>query len=277
MQTVAFSGSLVPPGMICTVEPLNSIFGISHWRILAALLGRLSPDAQVRMRGYHLSCPPTSGSAAETAQRQADPRQTASRQAVPEPAAQRQTVPKRTAPERTAPRQAAKRQTTIVVSTAPSAVLATTKAKVPTAARSAIPAATSAKPASGGARPKAKTASRQAYSSEEPPGATPFIDSHMHLAMSCEQARKTMGKSGRRQSLDDLQRLCCKNSNIHVTHVITNYIFSRYWPDAKVHEDRDPMVESYSPLGSTHMRQAPMSPNSCVTFFLLCSMTHVSG
>ena len=49
-----------------------------------------------------------------------------------------------------------------------------------------------------------------------------------------------MGKSGRCQGLDDLQRLCGKNSNIHVTHVIANYIFSRYWPDAKVHEDRDP-------------------------------------
>ena len=49
-----------------------------------------------------------------------------------------------------------------------------------------------------------------------------------------------MGKSGRCQSLDDLQRLCRKKSNIHVTHVIANYIFSRYWPDAKVREDRDP-------------------------------------
>ena len=76
------------------------------------------------MRGYHLPRPLTSGSAAETAQPQA----------APEPAAQRQTVPQRTVPERTAPRQAAKRQTTIVVSTAPYAVLATAKAKVPTAA-----------------------------------------------------------------------------------------------------------------------------------------------
>ena len=128
-------------------------------------------------------------------------------EAAPEPAAQRQTVPQQTAPERTAPRQTAKRQTTIVVSTAPFAVLATAKPKVPTAARSAILTATSAKPASGGARPKTKTASRQSYSSEGPPGATPLIDSHMHLAMSCEEARKTMGKSGRCQSLDDLQHL----------------------------------------------------------------------
>ena len=43
------------------LHAMQTVFGISHWSILAALIGRLSLDAQVLMRGYHLARPSTSG------------------------------------------------------------------------------------------------------------------------------------------------------------------------------------------------------------------------
>ena len=104
-----------------------------------------------------------------------------------------------------------------MVLTAPSAVLATAKAKVPTVAQSAILAVTSAKSASGGARPKTKTAPKKPKSSEGSPGAMPFIGSHMHLAISCEQARKTMGKSGQFYSSEE--SVCEFDSDLYMADI----------------------------------------------------------